>query len=322
MKITCEVIQDLLPSYIDGLTSPQSNQLIEEHLATCNSCREFLAQMQADVDAPSRIRENKKAIRPFRKLKQRTWAAIGAAVLICALLFGVGTWYYTRTWMADFSDVTMSVETFGTIATLQFTPEGKHHALSVEVSETDPYTLIITEGRRLPFQKSYQLSAYYSLTFLNENTIAGLNGETLRIPDNDTLTIQYQDQTQTLSLRQLAKDSLENPLAKYKDVTTTYSRNDQGQLTFQFTPAILGVSLQVEEISPDRIQIRQIYDSQGDAANTGASYTLTFLDDHTLLRNEGSQQTLTADDTFTIVYQDQEETFSYESLWDNTDASR
>ena len=33
----CEVIRDLFPSYIDGLTSEESNELIEEHLEECRS---------------------------------------------------------------------------------------------------------------------------------------------------------------------------------------------------------------------------------------------------------------------------------------------
>ena len=32
MKMKCEIIRDLFPSYIDGLTSRESNELIEEHL--------------------------------------------------------------------------------------------------------------------------------------------------------------------------------------------------------------------------------------------------------------------------------------------------
>lgn len=314
MKITCEVIKDLLPSYVDGLTSLQSNQLIEEHLDTCKDCREFLAQMQEEVPAPAAIRENQKAIRPFRKLKRRALAAVGAAVLICVLLFGAGTWYYTQTWMADSSDVTMTTETFGGIADFRFTPENKNHVLSVEISETEPYTLVITESRRLPFQKSYQASAYYSLTFLDENTIAGLNGETIDISANDTLTIQYQDQVQTLSLSQLAQDSLENPLAEEKDVTMSYSQNDQGQVTLTFTPVILGVSLQVEEEGTNAIRIRQIYNGAEEPQNTSASYTITFLDENTLLLSDGSRQSLSETDALTIVYQDGEQTFSYESL--------
>lgn len=38
----CNVIKDLLPSYIDNLTSIESNKLINKHLEECNNCKEFL----------------------------------------------------------------------------------------------------------------------------------------------------------------------------------------------------------------------------------------------------------------------------------------
>ena len=97
MKLNCEIIRDLLPSYIDGLTSQESNRLVEEHLESCAECREYLKEMQADLSSEASVEKNKKAIRPFRKLnrrvKQRIAAAAGAAVLVCVVLFGVGTWY-------------------------------------------------------------------------------------------------------------------------------------------------------------------------------------------------------------------------------------
>ncbi len=49
MKINCEVIKDLLPSYIDGLTSPQSDTLIREHLKECPECREYLEEMTKEM---------------------------------------------------------------------------------------------------------------------------------------------------------------------------------------------------------------------------------------------------------------------------------
>ena len=38
-KIPCEVIQDLMPSYIDGLTSPVTSRVVEEHVEGCEKCR-------------------------------------------------------------------------------------------------------------------------------------------------------------------------------------------------------------------------------------------------------------------------------------------
>ncbi|MEQ6377458.1 zf-HC2 domain-containing protein [Bacillaceae bacterium S4-13-56] len=49
MKVTCDVIQDLLPSYIDGLTSEASNHLVKTHLEECENCWEMYDQMKQDV---------------------------------------------------------------------------------------------------------------------------------------------------------------------------------------------------------------------------------------------------------------------------------
>ncbi len=45
----CEIIRDLLPSYVDGLTSEESNREITAHVAECAPCKEILEQMQEEV---------------------------------------------------------------------------------------------------------------------------------------------------------------------------------------------------------------------------------------------------------------------------------
>ena len=39
MKITCQVVEDLLPLYHDGVCSGDSRKIVEEHLEECQSCR-------------------------------------------------------------------------------------------------------------------------------------------------------------------------------------------------------------------------------------------------------------------------------------------
>lgn len=48
MKITCGIVEDLLPLYIDDICSPDSKAALEEHLNGCPSCREKLNRMQKD----------------------------------------------------------------------------------------------------------------------------------------------------------------------------------------------------------------------------------------------------------------------------------
>ena len=50
MKITCDVIQDLMPSYVDGILSEDSRELVEEHLKSCKECQKMLEIMQADQE--------------------------------------------------------------------------------------------------------------------------------------------------------------------------------------------------------------------------------------------------------------------------------
>ena len=46
MKLTCEIVEDLLPLYLDDSCSADSRSAIEEHLKECSSCREKFQRMQ------------------------------------------------------------------------------------------------------------------------------------------------------------------------------------------------------------------------------------------------------------------------------------
>ncbi|THE09509.1 zf-HC2 domain-containing protein [Bacillus timonensis] len=70
MDNKCNIVRDLLPSYIDHLCSQDSINFIEEHLNFCNKCREVLEDMKNDVDLPNKIDEVYKVEvkRPFNKV--------------------------------------------------------------------------------------------------------------------------------------------------------------------------------------------------------------------------------------------------------------
>ena len=46
-NIPCEIIQDLLPSFIDELTSDVTNREVEAHMEGCEQCRNVFRQMKA-----------------------------------------------------------------------------------------------------------------------------------------------------------------------------------------------------------------------------------------------------------------------------------
>lgn len=51
-KISCDVIKDLLPLYIDEVVSDDSKKIIEEHIASCEGCRVLMQQMEEDITIP------------------------------------------------------------------------------------------------------------------------------------------------------------------------------------------------------------------------------------------------------------------------------
>jgi hypothetical protein len=46
----CEIIQDLLTLYVDELTSEESNKLIDEHVAQCETCKKMKDNMMVSIE--------------------------------------------------------------------------------------------------------------------------------------------------------------------------------------------------------------------------------------------------------------------------------
>ena len=49
MKNNCEIVQDLLPMYVEGLTSESSNQFVEEHIDSCQECLNYYKTIKEDL---------------------------------------------------------------------------------------------------------------------------------------------------------------------------------------------------------------------------------------------------------------------------------
>lgn len=51
-ELTCKIVGNLLPLYVDDLTSPETNQYVEAHLTTCGACQYTLADIRAVPATP------------------------------------------------------------------------------------------------------------------------------------------------------------------------------------------------------------------------------------------------------------------------------
>ena len=101
MKLPCNVVQDLLPLYHDGVCSEESKTLVQEHIATCAQCKDFLHDLKEDT-APDKV----DAAKPLLSI-QMSWnkqkrnallKGLMIALLICATLFAsfvlATQWYF------------------------------------------------------------------------------------------------------------------------------------------------------------------------------------------------------------------------------------
>ena len=61
MSMSCDIIKDLLPLYLDGVCSNDSKLKIEEHIASCESCNVEVQAMQELISVSSTEQNLKEA---------------------------------------------------------------------------------------------------------------------------------------------------------------------------------------------------------------------------------------------------------------------
>lgn len=86
----CRVIQDLLPNYIEKLTSEETNKYIEEHLGKCDECKNIFENMKKEFDLNniSRDKREVKYIKKFSNKMRLLKVIIIIIILILLLLTG------------------------------------------------------------------------------------------------------------------------------------------------------------------------------------------------------------------------------------------
>ena len=95
MKITCNIIRDLLPLYAEDLASEDTRALVDEHLGECESCTNVLNEMKKSSPvpveaAPESLNKVKKTIR-----RRRVVSVMAAVLTVITIAFFVFTYLFT-----------------------------------------------------------------------------------------------------------------------------------------------------------------------------------------------------------------------------------
>ncbi len=88
MKLPCSVIRDLLPLYAEKLTEPETEKLVDEHLADCPACRQKLSGIEEKPAVPVDAGKPLQALR--KEILKRRWYA--AAIAALCVFIAVYTW--------------------------------------------------------------------------------------------------------------------------------------------------------------------------------------------------------------------------------------
>ena len=85
-ELSCAVVRDLLPSYIEGLTEKETNEAVERHLEGCPRCRGRYDAMRLDASAKAAEEKELDYLKTVnKKSKRRVIKAVGLTVLLVAL---------------------------------------------------------------------------------------------------------------------------------------------------------------------------------------------------------------------------------------------
>ena len=91
--ITCDVIKDLLPLYVDDVLSPDSRAVVEAHLGTCVDCTEYYHALKEPERGYKQMKnsDDKATLKRIKGTlrKKRVMTALITAVCIAAAFFGL-----------------------------------------------------------------------------------------------------------------------------------------------------------------------------------------------------------------------------------------
>ena len=86
-NVNCSIVEDLLPLYMDGCCSKDSQQAVAEHMKTCEKCRETYRHLQSDLPAIAKGTTDMRSEEIARSLSKRIKKRKAAAAVFAVIFF-------------------------------------------------------------------------------------------------------------------------------------------------------------------------------------------------------------------------------------------
>lgn len=89
MKYECDIVKDLMPLYIDDLLSENSKKFVEDHINSCESCKNYYDKLSSEIKIPVSKEARFSDLRPIEYLKSNLSKKIIKKVLGTTLVIGL-----------------------------------------------------------------------------------------------------------------------------------------------------------------------------------------------------------------------------------------
>jgi len=112
MKITCNVIKDLLPLYLENMLSDDSYNIVDEHIKDCHECKNYLDEMKNFKEIPV----DRDAL-PLKKIKSKLYKkkiqTVILSVMLSLVLFVITVCYLTAPEYNSYSEREVTINEVG-----------------------------------------------------------------------------------------------------------------------------------------------------------------------------------------------------------------
>ncbi|MCG7419835.1 zf-HC2 domain-containing protein [Macrococcus epidermidis] len=212
------LFKDLLPNYIDGLTSDETNELMNDHMNKCEACRALYERLQEDqlseeTDYQHQEAREFDALKKVKKSNKKKvmWSILGT-LFVSLVLFGLYTYLYNTQWKTDSDNVNIQKIVKGNTTNLNLTPKNKNHFVlpsqEYYIKSKNRREYLIYESRQgLNDPVSLQKGIDIPITFLNKNTIINSDNEKEKIDEKDVIVLRFKDKEVKYKIMDLYKNA-------------------------------------------------------------------------------------------------------------------
>ena len=176
-SLPCDIVQDLLPSYVDGILSDTGASAVANHLQSCKSCQNIYNSMITNDPHQSNSDQQEKEIDYLKKVRSKIRHFTVAAILIAVLLATSGTAVYFLVFSGEYilNSVKYNLQVSSNSLKIEGILPDDFTTGTQKIEEKDGVISLTLPAKKktfLSFHKNYNVS-YTSTTAIREVRVNG-----------------------------------------------------------------------------------------------------------------------------------------------------